>query len=92
MSAKMYWAIDLLEEFGPQLRQPYSKPLGDGIFELRSEIGSDITRVLYFFVFGKKAVLTHGFVKKSRKTPREEIKRAKQYRTEYMSRHLEQEE
>ncbi len=91
MSAKIYWTIDLLEEFGPQLRSPYSKPLGDGIFELRSEIGSDITRVLYFFVLDKKAILTHGFTKKTPKTPRSEISRAKKYRAEYMSRNIKKE-
>ena len=49
---------------GPSLREPYSKPLENGIFELRTKQGSDITRVLYFFIVGKKAVLTNGFIKK----------------------------
>ncbi len=31
------------------LREPYSKHLDDGIFELRCKFGSGITRVLYFF-------------------------------------------
>ena len=38
-----------LQIHGHYLREPYSKPLGDGIFELRTRFGSDITRVLYFF-------------------------------------------
>ena len=54
--------LDLLEMNGPLLRKPYSKPLENGIFELRTKQGSDITRVLYFFIIGKKAVLTNGFV------------------------------
>ena len=62
--AKMLRMIDLLEENGPVLRKPYSEPIGDGLFELRAKQGSNITRVLYFFVVGKKAVLTNGFVKK----------------------------
>jgi len=33
-----------------QLREPYSKHLDDGIFELRAKVGSDISRVMYFFV------------------------------------------
>src|SRR5699024_3619013 len=52
---------------GPLLREPYSKPLENGIFELRTKQGSDITRVLYFFVIGKKAILTNGFIKNLRK-------------------------
>lgn len=62
--------LDLLEMNGPLLREPYSKPLENRIFELRIKQGSDITRVLYFFIIGKKAVLTNGFVKKSQKTPK----------------------
>ena len=54
MRAKLLVELDLLEENGPQLREPYSKHLEDGIFELRAKQGSDITRVLYFFFVGKK--------------------------------------
>ncbi len=45
----------------------------DGIFELRAQQGSDITRVLYFFQIGNKAYLTNGFTKKTQKTPPSEI-------------------
>lgn len=70
--AKTLRTIDLLEMNGPLLREPYSKPLENGIFELRTKQGSDITRALYFFIVGKKAVLTNGFIKKSQKTPKAE--------------------
>jgi phage-related protein len=86
MRTKVFRLIDMLEGNGTNLREPYSKHLEDGIFELRGQIGSDISRVLYFFMIGKKAILTHGFVKKTQKTPSSEIKRAKEYRTEYLSR------
>ena len=49
MRAKMYREIDLLVMNGPELREPHSKCLNDGIFELRAKQGSDISRVLYFF-------------------------------------------
>lgn len=49
LRAKTLRSIMLLEEFGNELRLPYSSPLGEGIFELRS-ISSDITRVLYFLL------------------------------------------
>ena len=86
MRAKLLVELDLLEENGPQLREPYSKHLEDGIFELRAKQGSDITRVLYFFFVGKKIVLTNGFTKKTQKTPRAEIATAKKYRAEYIER------
>ena len=86
LSAKMTWTVALLEEHGNALRLPYSEHLGDGIFELRAIQGHDIARVLYFFVVGKKVILTHGFVKDTNKTPPSEIERAKKYRKGYMSR------
>ena len=60
--------------------------LQDGILELRAKVGSNISRVMYFFYDGKKAVLTHGFIKKTQKTPKKEIDRAIRYKEEYFSR------
>ena len=86
MRAKMTRTIDLLEIHGNRLRAPESKMLEDGIFELRASFGSNITRVLYFFYAGNTAVLTHGFIKKTQKTPPSEIARAKEYRIDYLRR------
>ena len=86
MRAKMLWTIQLLAVNGTELREPYSKPLENGIFELRAKVGSDISRVLYFFVVGRRVILTNGFIKKSAKTPTEEKELAKRYRAEYLSR------
>lgn len=79
-------AVALLEANGPQLREPYSKFIGDGIFEIRAKQSSNITRVLYFFYIGKRIVLTNGFIKKTQKTPPEEIALAKKYRADYLER------
>lgn len=86
MRAKMLRTVELLSHNGPELREPCSKPLGDGIFELRAKVGSDISRVLYFFVVGRRVILTNGFIKKTQKTPSSEIERAKRYRAEFLSR------
>lgn len=86
MQAKVLRTIKMLADNGIYLRKPYSGHLVDGIFELRAKVGSDISRVLYFFVIGKKIVLTNGFIKKTQKTPVEEIETAKKYRNEYLSR------
>ena len=86
MMAKMLRTISLLQTNGTTLREPYSKSLGNGIFELRAKVGSDISRVLYFFFVGQKIVLTNGFVKKTQKTPAEELARAKKYRQDYLNR------
>lgn len=86
MRAKMLRTIVLLANNGPELREPYSKALGDGIFELRVKFGSDISRVLYFFIFDRRIVLTNGFIKKTPKTPAVEIERAKYYRADFLKR------
>ena len=86
MRAKMTRTVAMLSENGTELREPYSKYLEDGIFELRAKVGSDITRVLYFFYCGGRIILTNGFIKKTQKTPESEIERAKKYRTDYLKR------
>lgn len=86
MRARTLRTIQLLSENGTDLRMPYSEHLVDGIFEVRAKIGSDISRVLYFFVIGKKIVLTNGFIKKTQKTPKSEIELAKKYRNEFLNR------
>ena len=60
----------MLETAGNNIREPYSKFLGDGIYEVRVQQVNNITRVLYFFVVNKKIILTNGFIKKSQKTPK----------------------
>lgn len=87
MAARVIRSIDLLEQHGNDLRAPYSKAINDGIFELRTQQGSDITRVFYFFFVGNKAVITNGFVKKTQKTPPSEIARAINYKKDYERRY-----
>ena len=58
-----------------------------GIFELRAKVGTDISRVLYFFYYEGRIVLTHGFIKKTQRTPAGEIEEAKKYRRHYIERH-----
>lgn len=86
MRAKLVGLLELLEEKGNQLREPYSKLIDDGIFEIRCKVGNNITRLLYFFYYKGKIILTNGFVKKTQKTPLEEIKVAKARRTDYKRR------
>jgi len=61
----------------------FFKHLEDGIYEIRVEWGSNIYRIFTFFDDGKLVILLHGFQKKTQKTPRKEIERAKQLRRDY---------
>ena len=67
--------IDLLKQFGTDVGMPYSKSLGNKLFELRIR-GQQEVRIFYTFYQGE-AVLLHGFIKKTQKTPLREIETAK---------------
>ena len=86
MWAKVARNIDLLALHNITLREPLVKPVEDGIFELRTQVGNNITRVFYFFFTGKKIVLTNGFTKKTQKTPRKYIEVALEYKADYVQR------
>lgn len=86
MRAKLFRMLELLELKGIELREPYSKMLCDGIYEVRAKQGTDISRVLYFFVIERRIILTNGFVKKTQKTPKREIELAIKYRELYKRR------
>jgi len=87
MRTKSLYGLTILEEYGNQLREPYSKSLGDGLFELRIKFASDITRIFYFFVIDNRIVLTNGFVKKSMRTPKAELQLARKYKADYERSH-----
>lgn len=86
MRARLYGLLNILQEKGNNLREPYSKHLSGGIFELRCKSGSDITRILYFFCHGGTIVLTNGFVKKTQRTPPAELRLAKARRKAFIER------
>ena len=86
LRAKLADTIMILQDNGYELREPYSKHISEGIFELRAKQGSDITRVMYFFYVDRHIILTKGFIKKSQKTPQSEIEKAKRYRSDYLKR------
>lgn len=85
-AAKMYGLLELLEEYGNNMRMPYSRHLDSGIFELRVRLGTNVSRVLYFFFAERRIIVTNGFVKKTEKTPSAEIALAKKYRAIYLAR------
>ena len=74
--------IELLQQNGTHLNENITKHLEDGIWELRP--GNN--RVFYFFFQDNVFVLLHQFRKKSQKTPKREIEKAKRERYDYLSR------
>lgn len=56
---------------------------GDGIWEVRSRLNNRIARTL-FVVVDEEIVLLHGFIKKQRKTPHDELGLTKKRKQEYL--------
>lgn len=69
--AKCVDCILCLEKFGYELSEPRSKPLREGIYELRAKVGTVNYRMLYFFSGKNFAVVSHGFTKEKKVPPKE---------------------
>lgn len=69
--------VELLMEFGPDLRMPHSRALGSGLFELRPRGREGIGRALYCYLDGERVVVLHAFVKKTRGTPAGDLRLAR---------------
>ena len=74
--------IELLQQNGTRLNENITKHLEDGIWELRP--GNN--RVFYFFFQDNTFVLLHQFRRKTQKTPKREIEKAKRERDDYLFR------
>ena len=60
-------------EFGWPIGMPYSKPIGQGLYEVRSDITNQRIARLIFFIKANEMILLHGFIKKAQKTPKPEL-------------------
>lgn len=65
--------IELLMEFGPNLRMPHSRAMGGGLFELRIRGREGISRAMYCYVAGRRVVVLHAFVKKTQATQARDV-------------------
>ncbi len=67
-------------------RPPLSKPIGQGLLELR-HVGKLNTRVLYFFMRGQRIVAVHGIRNKAWEIPARERKTALERMRDWRSKH-----
>jgi len=77
--------VELLMEFGPNLRMPHSRATGGGLFELRPRGQEGIGRAFYCFVVGHRVVILHAFVKKTQDTPDQELRLARKRMKEVLN-------
>ncbi|MDA8082202.1 MAG: type II toxin-antitoxin system RelE/ParE family toxin [Nitrospiraceae bacterium] len=78
---------DRMEVFGPDLGMPHTRPMGDGLFELRLKAAEGIARVFYCAMVGKKIMVLHQFIKKTDKTPPRELETARRRMKEVKNAH-----
>lgn len=87
VAQKVTWVFNLLEDLDVVPSSYFKKLVGtEEIWECRIQFGSNAYRIFCFFADNSVVVLTHGFIKKSQKTPKSEIDRAEAYRRDYLNR------
>jgi len=80
--------VKLMEEYGADLGMPYTRALGEGLFELRVKGREGIGRAFFCYVVNKRIIILHGFIKKTQKTPLQELQLAKERLKKVNSREL----
>ncbi len=87
VAQKIVWVLNLLEDL-ESVPSLYFKKLvsSDGIWECRIKHGSNIYLIFCFMFKNSNIVLTHGFIKKTQKTPINEIEKAEKYKNYFIKR------
>lgn len=71
-------------EFGWPIGMPVCRPLGDGVYEVRTTLARNrIARVLFCISRSSPMVLLHGFIKKTRATPSEDLALARSHKAKH---------
>ena len=67
-----------ITEHGPNLGMPYTRPFGEGLFEIRAKGREGIGRAFFCTLVGCRVIILHGFIKKTEQTPAKELRTARQ--------------
>ncbi|MCK4910228.1 MAG: type II toxin-antitoxin system RelE/ParE family toxin [Thermodesulfovibrionales bacterium] len=87
VAQKVTWVLKLLEDLDAVPSTYFKKLTGtEEIWECRIAFSSNAYRIFCFFAGNSVVVLTHGFMKKSQKTPKSEIEKAEADRKDYLLR------
>lgn len=84
--ARFDWSVEQLRIRNIQARSPLVRHLEGKIWELREESQTNIYRLLYCFLSGRRVVILHGFQKKTQTTPRREIEIAERRLEDFVHR------
>lgn len=77
INARFTRIAEQMVESGPNLGLPYTRPFGDGLFEIRAKGAEGIGRAFFCSLVGRKIVILHGFIKKTQQTPAKDLKTAR---------------
>ena len=80
--ANLLYILEMVEDFGPNLGKPHTAPMGQGLFEIRAKGKEGIGRSLLCTIKGQEIVILHSFVKKTQRTPKRELDKARKRMTE----------
>jgi len=80
---KVTWVLKLIEETQIVSKEYFKKLTPYDIWEVRISLSGNKYRILSFIYNDTKLILTHGFIKKTQKTPKNEIDKAITYRKDY---------
>jgi len=84
---KIIWVLEVIEELNIVPKHYFKKLVNtDNIWEVRIILSSNIFRLLGFLDSKNLVILTNGFVKKTQKTPQNEIKLAEKRKMDYLKR------
>ncbi|HLG73978.1 MAG TPA: type II toxin-antitoxin system RelE/ParE family toxin [Chloroflexota bacterium] len=84
--ARFDWSIEQLRIRNTQAREPLVRHLDGRIWELRRESSTNVFRLLYCLLSGRRILFLHGFQKKTQRTPRREINLAQTRFDDFMRR------
>jgi len=73
IKAKYLRIADLIEQHGPNLGTSITKPIGNGLFEIRVKAQEGIGRAFFCYQIDNELVVLHAFIKKTGKIPKKEL-------------------
>lgn len=84
--ARFDWSLEQLRVRNTRAREPLVRHIEEKLWELRRESDTNIYRLLYCFVPGRRILFLHGCQKKTPKTPRREITTAQERLEQFLRR------
>jgi len=85
VAQKITWVLKLIEEIEVVPTKYFKKLLPYDIWEVRIDFSGNTYRILSFIYNEAQLILTHGFIKKTQKIPKNEIEKAMKYKNEYFN-------